>query len=62
MKRTWYLIASGIPEKNEVFYECYDWETPGSRAYNHTLTKNVNGKVDDYPKWNVFIDKNIRFS
>ena len=61
MKRTWYMIASGIPDKNEVFFECYDWEEPGKKGYNHTITKNAKGKVDDYPKWNVTIDKNGRF-
>ena len=61
MKRTWFLIASSIPDKNEVFFECYDWEVPGKKAYNHTITKNAKGKVDDFPKWNVKIDKNGRF-
>ena len=55
MGRTWYMIASGIDAQNDVFFECYDWEVPGKKAYNHTLTKSSAGKVDDYPKWNVTI-------
>ena len=56
MKRNWYMIASGIDEQNDVFFECYDWEDQGKKAYNHTKTKSSKGKVDDYPKWNVYIE------